>query len=75
MVCRRLPASSQMCFPVYLLLLVQGVVPDLVAVDADDVPLLGPAQDGLAEHVPHHVGEEGHDVDVILKGHGLTSLR
>ena len=60
---------------VHLPLLVAGVIPDLMAVDADDIPFLGPSQDGFTEHVPHHVREKGHDMDVIAKVHVVTSLR
>ena len=69
------PMAAAVGIVVYLLLFVQGVVADLMTVDSDDVPFLGPAQNGLAKHVSHHVRKEGHDMDVIGEVHGVTSLR
>ncbi len=57
---------------VHLLLLIEGVVPDLVGLDLNIAPLLGPAQDRLAEHVPHRQVEEGHDIHAV---HPVTSLQ
>ncbi len=37
------PSASAVRVIVHLLLLVQGVIPDLMGVDAQDIPLLGPA--------------------------------
>ena len=62
MVWIRSPASSQICF---LLLLIQGVIPDLVALDADVAPLLPPAQNGLTQHIPHHIRKEGHNINMV----------
>ena len=50
---------------VHLLLLVEGVIPDLVGLDANDVPLLGAAQDGLVHHIAHGQIKEGHNIDPI----------
>ena len=59
------PAAPAVRVVVHLLLLIQGVVPDLVGVDAQNVPFLGPAQDGLGQHVPHRVGKQRHNVDMV----------
>ena len=48
---------------IHLILLVGGVVPDLMALHPDKSPLLAPAQNGFTEHVSHHIGEEGHNVN------------
>ena len=69
------PVPAAVGVVVHLLLLVEGVVPDLVAVDADDVPFLGPTQDGLAQHVSYYVRKQRHDVNVVEKVHPFTSLR
>ena len=69
------PMPAAVGVVVHLLLLVEGVVPDLVAVDADDVPFLGPAQDGLAQHVSYYIRKQRHDVNVVEKVHPFTSLR
>ncbi len=57
------PPASAVGVVVHLFLLVDGEVPDLVGPDADEPPLLGPAQDGLVHHIPHRIGEQGHDVN------------
>ena len=67
------PPAAAVGVVVYLPLLIQCVVPDLVALDADVAPLLPPAQDGFAQHVPHHVGEQGHDIDTV-HSQSLSSL-
>ena len=67
------PPASAIGVVVHLVLLIGGVVPDLVGFDAQDVPLLRPAQDGLGQHVAHRVREQRHNVDVI---HGyMPSIR
>ena len=50
---------------VHLLLLIQGVIPGLVALDADVAPLLPPAQNGLTQHIPHHIRKEGHNINMV----------
>ena len=69
------PVPAAVGVVVHLLLLVEGVVPDLVALNADIAPLLGSAQDGLAQHVSYYNLEQRHDVNVVEKVHPFTSLR
>ena len=56
---------------VHLVLLAGRVVPDLPGLNANQVPLLGPAQDALVHHIAHGVGEERENVNPHL----LPSLR
>ena len=51
------PAAAPIGIIVYLLLLVDSIIPNLVAIYTDIAPLLPTAQNGLAEHIPHHVRE------------------
>ena len=71
------PPAAAVGVVVHLLLLIDGKVPDLVGVDADIAPLLGPAQDGLVHHVPHSFGEQGHDVNshMFSPENGICSAR
>ena len=48
---------------VHLHLLVGGIRTDLVGLDGDVAPLLGPAQDADVQHGVHGVGEEGQDIN------------
>ena len=48
---------------VHLVLLVGGVVPNLMALDLDMIPLLGAPQNGLIHHITHRLREQGHNVD------------
>ena len=59
------PPAAAVGVVVHLLLLVQGVVPDLVALDADIAPLLPPAQHRLAQHIAHHIREERHNINPV----------
>ena len=52
---------------VHLLLFVHRVIPELVGGNTQEVPLLSPAQDGLGQHVPHRVGEQGDDINAVHK--------
>ena len=56
---------------IYLILLICGVVPDLMGLDADEAPLLGPAEDALAQNIAKRVGKQGHDIN----SHRCASLR
>ena len=51
------PMAAAVGIVVHLLLLVEGIVPNLVAIDTNDAPLLGTPQDGFTEHVTNHIGE------------------
>ena len=42
---------------IHLILLVGCVVSNLMTLDFNQVPFLGPAQNGLTQHISHHVGE------------------
>ena len=55
---------------VHLHLLIGGIVPDLVGLDGEEAPLLGPAQDADVQHGVHRLREEGHDI----KSHRWPSL-
>ena len=68
------PLAAAIGVIIHLLLLVFGVVPNLMGEDADVVPFLGTAQNGLAEHVPHGVREQGHNINVIHASH-IPSMR
>ena len=65
-------AAAAVGVVVHLALLVEGVVPNLVGVDTQDIPLLSPAQNRLGECVAHCVGKQSHDVDAV---HAVTSLQ
>ena len=56
---------------VHLILLVGGVIPDLMGLDADEASLLSPAQNALAQNITKRVGKQGHDVN----SHRCASLR
>ena len=45
------PPAAAVGIIVHLVLLIHSVVPYLVAVDADVAPVLGPAQNGLVQHI------------------------
>ena len=68
------PLAAAIGVIIHLLLLVFGVVPNLMGENADVVPFLGTAQNGLAEHVPHGVREQGHNINVIHASH-IPSMR
>ena len=46
-----------------LVLPVCCIIPDLVRLNADNIPLLRPAQDGLVHHIADGIGKERHNVD------------
>ena len=46
-----------------LVLLVGSVVPDLMGLNADDSPVLGPAQNALGEHIAQGLREQGHNIN------------
>ena len=48
---------------VHLILLVGGIVPDLVGLDADEIALLGSAQNALIHHIAHRVRKQRHNVN------------
>ena len=48
---------------VHLILLIGSIIPDLVGLDADDAPVLGPAQNTLRQHIPQSLREKGHDIN------------
>ena len=48
---------------VHLVLLIGGVVPNLMALNLDIIPLLGASQNGLIHHITHCLREQGHNVD------------
>ena len=64
-------AAATVGIVVHLALLVGRVVPDLMGFDADEIPLLGPAQDALVHHVAHGVGKQRHNINP----HRSASLR
>ena len=80
-------AAAAIGVVVHLLLAVEGVVPDLMAVGLDEALAGRPAQDALVQHLLAHVREEGGDVDahahgrspfsasVNMPGMGSTSTR
>ena len=56
------PAAAPVGVVVGLLLAVEGVIPDLVAVGLDVPPPGGPAQDALVQHPLAHLREQGRNV-------------
>ena len=56
------PAAAPVGVVVGLLLAVEGVVPDLMAVGLDVAPLRRPAQDALIQHPLAHLGEKGRNI-------------
>ena len=48
---------------VHLVLLVGGVVPNLMALDLDKIPLLGASQNGLIHHIAYRLRKQGHNID------------
>ena len=68
------PAAAAVGVVVGLLLAVEGVVPDLVAVGLDVPPPGGPPQDALVQHTLAHLGEEGRDVYSHPHGQPSRSL-
>ena len=68
------PLAAAIGVVIHLFLFVFGVVSNLMGEDADVVPFLGTAQNGLAEHVPHGVREQGHNINVIHASH-IPSMR
>ena len=67
------PAAAPVGVIVGLLLAVEGVVPDLMAVGLDVPPAGGPAQDALVQHPLAHLREEGRNVHT--HPHGQPSSR
>ena len=59
------PPAAAVGVVVHLPLPIQGVIPDLVALDADIAPLLPPAQNRLAQHIAHHIREERHNINPV----------